>query len=416
MLSQDQVSSIRKDFPYLELSLAGKSLIYLDNGATTQKPRQIIEALSDYYAYNNANPHRGAHYLANQATEAYEASRMATARFIHAYRAKEIIFTRNTTEAFNLLAYSLGLSTLKSGDEVVISILEHHANLLPWQFVCQQTGAQLKYIYVNPADMQLTAEAVERVVTEKTKILSLTACSNVTGTRAAMSELFAIGKKVGAICICDLAQLAPHAKVDIRELGCDFAAFSAHKMYAAMGLGVLWGRYELLAQLRPFLLGGDMIEHVYEQSATFLAPASRFEAGTMNVGAAVTLKRAIEYLEDIGLAEIDAYEQALAEYAISRLKELPDIELYHCATDTKNTERGAVVPFNVRDVHPHDVASILDNYGIAIRAGHHCAEPLHQYLGLNATCRASFGFYNTFAEIDQLVEALPQVRKTMGLS
>lgn len=411
MLNQQQIQEIRGDFPYLNLTQAERPLVYLDNAATTQKPQVVIDSIAHYYAYQNANPHRGAHLLADAATSAYENARMQSAKLIHAYRAKEIIFTRNATESLNLLAYSLGLATLRPGDEILISILEHHANILPWQFVCEQTGATLRYVYLD-ANQQLSVEAVLDNLTERTKILSLTACSNVTGTRPRLAEIFARAKERDIRTIADLSQLVPHAAVDVRELHCDFAVFSAHKMYAGMGLGILWGKYELLSNIRPFLLGGDMIERVTEQSARFLAPAARFEAGTMNVGAAVSLTSAINYLNGVGWDEIDNYEQYLTNYALENIQKIPHIDVLA----VKDEIRGSVLPFNIEGVHPHDVASILNNYGIAVRAGHHCAEPLHQYWGINATCRASFSFYNTIEEVDYFLSKLPEIRKIMHLN
>lgn len=423
MLSKQQVSDIRKDFPSLDLKL-GKDrhpLVYLDNAATTQKPRPVIDALARYYTYGTANPHRGAHYLANQSTELYEHARRETAKFIHAYRVNEIVFTRNATESLNALAYAIGLNTLEAGDEIVISILEHHANIVPWQMVAEKTGAVLKYVYIDDG-MHLSHREIDRAISDRTKIVSLTGCSNVTGSRPDLAAVFGKLEGKGIIRVADLSQLVPHTKVDVRELHCDFAVFSAHKMYAAMGLGVLWGKYDLLSETAPFLLGGDMIEHVSEQHSTFAAPATRFEAGTMNVGAAVSLEAAIKYLNAIGPEEIDAYEARLAELALDELAKLPYIDTYAVDLEAVGEDtaavakRGAVVPFNVKDVHPHDVATILDTYGIAVRSGHHCAEPLHHYLNENATCRASFSFYNTEEEVMKFVDALKHVRTTMGLA
>ncbi len=411
MLTQQQVREIREDFPYLQIQQAGRSLVYFDNGATTQKPQQVIDRIAEYYAFQNANPHRGAHLLADAATQTYEDARMQVARFIHAYRAKEIVFTRNATESLNLLAYAMAMNTLQAGDEILISILEHHANILPWQYVCQQTGAKLKYVYINERN-ELVPEDVYAAITDKTKILSLTACSNVTGTRPALAEIFAHASSKGIVTIADLSQLVPHSHVDVRSLNCDFAVFSAHKMYAAMGLGVLWGKYDKLDQIRPFLLGGDMIEHVCEQSATFMPPASRFEAGTMNVGAAASLTAAIEYMQSVGLEEIDAYEQHLVKFATAEVKKIPYLKTYAVESDVV----GAVLPFTIEGVHSHDIASILNSFGIAVRSGHHCAEPLHQRWGINSTCRASFSFYNTEEEVNYFLSKLPEVSKVMGLS
>ncbi|MDO5733545.1 MAG: SufS family cysteine desulfurase [Eubacteriales bacterium] len=415
MLTQAEVKELRRDFPILQTKVKGHDLIYLDNAATTQKPQQVLERINKYYLEENANPHRGAHYLANTATEAYTAARLKVAKLIHAYRLNEIVFTKSATESLNLLAYTLGQG-LKAGDEILISILEHHANLIPWQFVAKMTGAKLRYLYLSP-ELEISEQELKEKLSSKTKILALTGCSNVTGTRANLNQYFKLAKDFGALTVADLTQLVPHGPCDVREIGCDFAVFSGHKMYGPMGAGVLWGKYDLLAKLPPFHYGGDMIERVSEQDAVFAPPASRFEAGTMNVAAAVGLATAIDYLQAIGMAEVDAYEQALTELAIEGLSKVPDIELYAVrARAGEPVHRGAVLAFNVRDVHPHDVATILNESGIAIRSGHHCAEPLHRYLGINATCRASFSFYNTEAEVEQLIQALSKVRQQMGLS
>lgn len=414
MLTQAEVREIKKDFPILT-----SDLVYLDNGATTQKPLQVIEAEMNYYKTANANPHRGAHRLANAATVAYEGARRAVAKFIHAYRVNEVVFTRNTTESLNLLAYTYGLNNLGPGDEIVISILEHHANILPWQMVADKTGAKLVYLELDK-NYELIQEDVEAKITDRCKILSLSGCSNVVGTRFDLKKLFELGHEKGAICIADFAQLIAHDKVDVREIGCDFAVFSGHKMYAAMGLGVLWGRYELLAELDPFLRGGDMIERVERYKATFLRLAQRFEAGTMNVAGAVSLVAAMEYLEAIGFDAIEAYETKLTEDCIAEMKKDPFLEVY--AVNPVGSpynlpgKRASLIAFNVKCVHPHDVATILDSRGIAVRSGHHCAEPLHQSLGIHATCRASFSFYNEESDVERFLDALKQVRPTMGLT
>lgn len=412
MLSQDQVREIRRDFPILATEVGRYPLAYLDNAATTQKPRAVLDALNDYYLSANANPHRGAHQLANRATELYEQARRRVAQLIHAYRVSEVIFSKSATESLNLLAYTLEPS-LKPGDEILISILEHHANLIPWQFVAQRTGAKLVYCYLDE-NREIDEDDYLAKLNEKTKIVALTACSNVTGTRPALSQYFAKAKEYGALTIADLTQLVPHAPSDVREIGCDFGAFSGHKMYAPMGIGVLWGRYSELEKLPPFHYGGDMIESVTEQSAVFARPATRFEAGTMNVEAAVGLMAAINYMEGIGLEAIDQYEQHLTDLAIASLRDIPGLSLY--AATGEDRPHGAVVPFTMEGAHPHDIATIVNERGIAIRAGHHCAEPLHHYLGLNSTCRASFSFYNTEEEVARLAAALREVPEVLGLA
>lgn len=410
-LTDEEVLRIRQDFPILHQGVHGLPLIYLDNNATTQKPVQVLDAMRTYYETQNANPNRGAHELAVIATDAYEAARRQVAIFLHAYRVREIIFTRGATEALNLLAYSLGLEEIEAGDEIIISILEHHANIVPWQMVAKAKGASLKYLYLDD-DGKITPESLRETMTPRTKIVSLTGSSNVTGERPDLKTLFQIAREINpdVYCIADLAQLVPHASVDVREIGCDFAVFSSHKIYAGMGHGVLWGKYELLRKLKPFLLGGDMIVQVTEQASTFQLPAQRFEAGTQHVEGAIGLAAAIHYVQNIGMDKIDTYEHELGALAISHLCEMPEIELF-------SAEQTTCIAFNVKGVHPHDVSTILDREaGIAIRSGHHCAEPLHHYLKQAATCRASFSFYNTREEVLHFVRTLETVPRIMGLS
>ncbi len=410
-LTDEEVLRIREDFPILQHTVHGKSLIYLDNNATTQKPIQVLDAMRSYYETQNANPNRGAHELAIMATNAYEAARRDVAIFLHAYRVREIIFMKGATEALNLLAYSLGLEEVEAGDEIILSILEHHANIVPWQMVAKAKGASLKYLYLDE-NGSITPESLREIMTSRTKIISLTGSSNVTGERPDLPTLFQIAREINpdVYCIADLAQLVPHTPVDVRELGCDFAAFSSHKIYAGMGHGVLWGKFELLRKLKPFLLGGDMIVQVTEQTSTFQTPAQRFEAGTQHVEGAIGLAAAIAYVKEIGLERIDRYEHELGAMARSYLLEMPEVELF-------SAEHSTCVAFNVKGVHPHDVSTILDrDAGIAIRSGHHCAEPLHHYLGQAATCRASFSFYNTREEVMHFVRALQTVPRIMGLS
>lgn len=400
-----------KDFPLLKREINGRRIAYLDNGATTQKPEQMIQSICSYYGGCNANPHRGAYALSVKATDIYEQARLRTAQFIKAKRPEEIIFTKNATEALNLVAYSYGLNNVKAGDEIVISISEHHSNLVPWQFVAKTTGATLKYIYLEQ-DGNLSAEDIENKITERTKIVAVTQVSNVLGLKNDIRSIVKKAHSVGAIAVVDGSQSVAHMAVDVQKLDADFFAFSGHKMLSPMGIGVLYGRYEILDQMPPFLMGGDMIEYVEEQNTTFAELPAKFEAGTQNVGGAAGLTAAIDYLEKITFERIEAIEKDLVEYALPQLRELDYIELYGC--DSQQDNKTGIITFNVADVHPHDVATILDSYGVAVRAGHHCAQPLHKYLGQNATCRASFYLYNTREDIDRFVAALKKVRGVMG--
>ena len=411
MFTKNEIEEIRKEFPFLNLKPNGKQIVYLDNGATTQKPREIIDNIKNFYESENGNPHRGAHYLAMKSTEVYEGARQKVADFIGARKASEVVFLRNATEALNLLAYSYGLNNLKEGDEIVISIMEHHSNLVPWQEVCKKTGAKLKFLYVDD-DMQIPFSEIEEKVTKNTKIVSITGASNVVGTNPDIEKIVKYARENSdAKIILDGAQLVPHRKVNVSELDVDFMAFSGHKMYSALGIGVLYGKEELLNKMDIFLSGGDMIEYVYEDHTTFLDAPQRFEAGTANVEGAVNLAAAIDFIEKYGMEKIDEYERYLTDYCYDKLKNLDYLEVY--TTSDKN--RAPVISFNFKEAHPHDVASILDTYGIAIRSGHHCAQPLHRYLGSNFSCRASFAIYNTVEEIDYFVEHLEDVRRILGI-
>lgn len=404
------VEKIRADFPYLDSEKVGKEVIYLDTGATSQKPAYVIDAVDEYYRYSNANPHRGAHFLSWKATEAYEETREVVKDFIGARKSSEIVFTRSTTEALNLLAYSYGLNNLKEDDEILITILDHHANLVPWQMVAKKTGAKLVYAHLNE-DYSLDYDDLKSKINEKTKIVSVTGASNVTGELIDSKLITKWAHEVGAISIVDGAQLIPHVKTDVKDIDCDFLAFSGHKMFSPMGIGVLYGKYELLDKLEPFNYGGDMIEYVYEQESTFQEPPIKFEAGTPNVGGVLGLKAAIEYVEKIGMDEIFAYEHELTSYAYDLIKDIPDIKIFY----PENGKAGSVISFTFTDIHPHDIATILDSKGIAVRSGHHCAMPLHGYLGISATARASFSIYNTKEEAETFARELKNVRKVMGL-
>ena len=400
-----------RDFPILQTKMNGRPIVYLDNGATTQKPEAVIKAVADYCTYCNANPHRGAYELSVKATDIYETARTRTQHFIGAARPEEIIFTKNATEALNLVAYSYGCANIREGDEIVITISEHHSNIVPWQFVAKARGAVLKYIYLAE-DGNLSAEDIAAQITEKTKIVAVTHVSNVLGLVNDVRTIADRAHAVGAVIIVDGSQSVPHIAVDVQAMDADFFAFSGHKMLSPMGIGVLYGKYDILDAMPPFLFGGDMIDYVGEQDTTYAELPAKFEAGTQNVSGASGLIAAIDYLEKVGFDRIETIERDLISYALPKLRELPFVELYGC--DSKRDNKTGIITFNVKDIHPHDVASILDSYGVAIRAGHHCAQPLMRYLGQNATCRASFYLYNTHEDIDRFIEALKKVRGVLG--
>ena len=400
-----------QDFPILQTKMNGRPIVYLDNGATTQKPEAVIKAVADYCTYCNANPHRGAYELSVKATDIYETARVRTQQFIGAARPEEIVFTKNATEALNLVAYSYGRANIREGDEIVITISEHHSNIVPWQFVAKARGATLKYIYLAE-DGNLSAEDITAQITEKTKIVAVTHVSNVLGLVNDVRTIADRVHAVGAVIVVDGSQSVPHIAVDVQAMDADFFAFSGHKMLSPMGIGVLYGKYDILDAMPPFLFGGDMIDYVGEQETTFAELPAKFEAGTQNVSGASGLIAAIDYLEKVSFDRIETIERDLISYALPKLRELPFVELYGC--DSTRDNKTGIITFNVKDVHPHDVASILDSYGVAIRAGHHCAQPLMRYLGQNATCRASFYLYNTHEDIDRFIEALKKVRGVLG--
>lgn len=404
------VDEIRKDFPILSQKINDKELVYLDNAATTHKPLEVLNAINNYYTEINANPHRGAHYLSVKATEKYEGARETVQQFINADNSCEVIFTKNATEALNLLAYSYGMTFINEGDEIVLSILEHHSNIIPWQRVAKAKGAILKYMYTDK-DGRIPKEEINLKITDKTKIVAISHISNAIGVINPINHIIYEAHKNGAKVVLDVSQSAPHMKIDVKKLNCDFMVFSGHKMLAPMGIGVLYGRKSLLEEIPPFLSGGDMIEYVSEQNATFAELPYKFEAGTQNVEGAIGLTAAIDYIQKIGFENIKNIEEELTKYALEKMKEIP----YVTIIGPKNIEnRSSVISFIVEDVHPHDVASILDNYGIAIRSGHHCAQPLMKYLEVNATSRISFYFYNKKEDVDKFIEALEKVRGWLG--
>lgn len=389
---------IKKDFPILQ----NNNIVYLDSGATAQKPTQVIDAIQNFYKESNANPHRGAYSLSIEATEKYESTRNKIANFINAKHSEEIIFSKNSTESLNLLAYSYGMEKLKQDDEIVISIMEHHSNLVPWQKVAKVTGAKLKYMYINE-DFEIPEDEINSKITPKTKIVSIAHVSNVLGTINPIKEIITYAHKQGAIVIIDASQSIQHMKIDVRELDVDFLVFSGHKVFAPLGGGILYGKRALLNSMPPFLMGGDMIEYVYEQETTFAPLPNKFEAGTQNVESVIGLGAAIDYINSIGYDQIHKNEEEVVSYARQELSKLDYLDLY--MTPNKENHSG-VVSFNIKGVHPHDVASILDSQGVCVRSGNHCAQPLMRFLSIDSTCRASFSIYNTKEDVDKLIEAL----------
>ena len=392
------MNTIKKDFPLLE----NENITYLDSGATTQKPIQVIKAVEEFYQKYNANPHRGAYSLSVEATEQYENTRTKIAKFINARHREEIIFSKNATESLNLIAYSYGMDNLKKDDEVVISIMEHHSNLVPWQKVTKKTGSKLNYMYIND-EFELTDEEIENKITDKTKIVGITHVSNVLGTINNVKKIIKYAHKKGAIVIVDASQSIPHMKIDVQDLDADFLAFSGHKMLAPLGIGVLYGKKEILNKMSPFLMGGDMIEYVYEQDTTFAPLPNKFEAGTQNVEGVIGLGAAIDYIENLGYEKIQEIEKEVLSYAREELSKLDFLDLYITPNENNHS---SVISFNIKGVHPHDVASILDTEGVCVRSGNHCAQPLMRFLGIDSTCRASFYIYNTKEDVDKLVSAL----------
>jgi cysteine desulfurase/selenocysteine lyase len=399
------VEAIRADFPILEVKVRGKSLVYLDNAASSQKPRQVIETINAYYRELNANVHRGIHYLSEESTRRYEAARASVARFINARSDREIIWTRNTTEAINLVAYSWGLTHLGPGDEILVTEMEHHSNLVPWQIVAERTGATLRHLPVDDRGY-LRMDLLDRFLTERTKLFAFTAMSNVLGTVNPVADLVAAAHSVGALALVDGAQSVPHMPVDVQALGCDFLAFSGHKMCGPTGIGVLYGRRELLEEMPPFMGGGDMIREVHLDRTEWNDVPWKFEAGTPAIAQAIGLGAAVEYLSQLGMENVLAHERALVRYAMERLQDVEGVRIL----GPRPEDRGGVVSFTLGDIHPHDIAALLDAEGIAIRAGYHCAQPLHERYGLGATARASFYIYNTPEEIDRLAQALEKVK------
>ncbi len=398
--------NFKKDFPLLMNDL----VIYLDNAATAQRPQCVLDAERDFYLHDNANPLRGAYPLSVAATEDYENARKTVRNFIHAKSAREIIFTRNTSESINLIAYSYGLSRVKAGDEILVSIMEHHSNLLPWQMVCRQTGAELKFMECAP-DGSVDLNVIGEQITEKTKIVAMTHVSNVLGRVNPIREVAAMAHRVGAVMVVDGAQSTPHMPIDVQHLDADFFAFSGHKLMGPMGIGVLYGREELLEQMPPFLTGGEMIDSVSRYDAKYAQLPHKFEAGTVNAAGAVGLQAAIAYIGSVGFETMEQRELALTARTLNGLRNIPHV---HVLGSEKPEEHTGILTFTIDNVHPHDVSEILIADGIAVRAGHHCAQPLLQHLGVSSATRASFMFYNTEEEADAFLASVATVRERMG--
>jgi cysteine desulfurase/selenocysteine lyase len=402
------VIALKAEFPILHQDINGHPLVYLDNAATTQKPRSVIEAIKRYYEWDNANVHRGVHTLGSRATDAYEGAREKVARFLNAASTREIIFTRGTTTALNIVASGYARQTLREGDEIVITPMEHHSNLIPWQQAAKATGATLKYIPLQP-DGTITLADVEATVTERTKIVSITYVSNVLGTVNPIAKIAEIAHRKGAIIVVDGAQSTPHLKVDVRALDVDFYAFSGHKMCGPTGIGALYGKEQILERMEPIEFGGEMIDFVELYDSTWKELPWKFEGGTPMIAGAVGLGAAIDFLEQVGLSNIDQHEKKLTRYAMDRLSSIEGLTIYG-----PREERAGLVTFNLGDVHPHDVATVLDTEGIAVRAGHHCCQPLMRWLQVSATARASFYLYNNEQDVDRLVEALVKTKEFFG--
>jgi cysteine desulfurase/selenocysteine lyase len=403
------VHRLRADFPILASTVrSGRPLVYLDNAATSQKPRQVVDAISRFYAGENANIHRGLHYLSERATAAYDAAREKVARFLGAGSASEIVFVRGTTEAINLVAQSWGRSNLRPGDEVLATGMEHHANLVPWQVVCGQTGATFRAVPITDRG-ELDLDAFDRLLTDRTRLLAVGHVSNALGTVNPVRELAARAHARGALVLVDGAQAAPHFAVDVSELGCDFFAFSGHKVFGPTGIGVLWARAAILEGMPPWQTGGDMIERVTLEQTTWAAPPARFEAGTPHIAGVVGLAAAIEYVEAVGYGAMEKQESELLARATEAVGTLPGVRLVGTAR-----EKAGVLSFVLEGIHPHDVGAVLDDEGVAVRAGHHCAQPVMQRFGIPATVRASFAFYNTLDEIDLLARGVERARQVFG--
>lgn len=394
------VNRIRADFPALDLKVYGKPLVYLDNAASAQKPKAVLDRIQHAYTHEYANVHRGLHFLANAATEAYEGAREKVAAFLNAPRKEEVIFTRNATEAINLVAYTFGRDRIKEGDEIVLSIMEHHSNIVPWHFLRERQGAVIKWAPVDD-DGNFLLDEFEKLLTPRTKLVAITQMSNALGTIVPVKEVVKLAKARGIPVLVDGSQAAVHLDVDVQDIGCDFYVFTGHKLYGPSGIGALWGKYEHLERMPPFNGGGEMIRDVFEDRVTYGDPPHKFEAGTPSIVQAIGLGAAIDYVNSIGKGRIRAHEDALVKYAHERLGAINSLRIIGTAK-----EKGAIVSFEMKGAHPHDVATIIDRSGVAVRAGTHCTMPLLNRFGVTATCRASFALYNTKDEVDGLAQAL----------
>ncbi|OUL19824.1 cysteine desulfurase [Nostoc sp. RF31YmG] len=396
---------VRADFPILHQEVNGKPLVYLDNAATSQKPLLVLNTLRDYYEQYNANVHRGAHILSAQATDAYEGARDKVTKFINAASRQEIVYTRNASEAINLVAYSWGMNNLQPGDEIILSVMEHHSNIVPWQFVAQKTGAVLKFVELTP-EQTFDLEQFKRLISDKTKLVSVVHVSNTLGCINPVQEIAAIAHRYGAKFLMDACQSVPHMPIDVQKIDCDWLVASGHKMCAPTGIGFLYGKLELLESMPPFFGGGEMIAEVYLDHSTYAELPHKFEAGTPAIGEAIALGAAIDYLTNIGMDKIHAYEAELTAYLFQQLEQIPQIQIYGPKPDNKGEGRAALASFTTPDVHANDLSTLLDQEGVAIRSGHHCTQPLHRYLNVAGTARASLYFYNTRKEIDIFIKAL----------
>ncbi|MHC0064995.1 cysteine desulfurase [Nostoc sp. UIC 10890] len=398
---------VRTDFPILHQEVNEKPLVYLDNAATSQKPLSVLNTLRDYYEQYNANVHRGAHTLSAKATDAYEGARDKVAKFINAASRQEIVYTRNATEAINLVAYSWGMNNLQPGDEIILSVMEHHSNIVPWQLVAQKTGAVLKFVELTPEET-FDLEQFKKLISDKTKLVSVVHISNTLGCINPVAEIAAIAHKYGAKFLVDACQSVPHYPIDVQQIDCDWLVASGHKMCAPTGIGFLYGKLELLESMPPFFGGGEMIAEVYLDHSTYAELPHKFEAGTPAIGEAIALGAAIDYLSNIGMDKIHAYEAELTAYLFQQLEQIPQIRIYGPKPNAKGEGRAALASFTAGEVHANDLSTLLDQEGVAIRSGHHCTQPLHRYLGLPATARASLSFYNTREEIDTFIKVLKE--------
>jgi len=399
------VEAVRQDFPILSKQVYGKPLVYLDNGASAQKPRAVLDAIQKAYSEDYSNVHRGLHFLSNKATEEFEGARDKVRDFLHAASSEEIVFTRSATEAINVVAYGYGMNEIGEGDEIVLTIMEHHSNIVPWHFIREKNGAKLVFVPVED-DGSIDIEAFEKAITPRTKLVATTHMSNVLGTVVDVKAVTALAHAKGIPVLVDGSQAAVHMPVDVQDIGCDFYVLTGHKLYGPTGIGILYGRREMLERTRPFNGGGEMIVEVTEETVTYNAPPHRFEAGTPPIVQAIGLGAAIDYMNMIGRDAVAAHEESLRDYAHERLKAVNSLRIYGEAPG-----KGAIVSFDLEGIHAHDVSMVIDREGVAVRAGTHCAQPLLKRFGATSTCRASFGMYNTLAEIDRLAEALEKARR-----